>query len=52
MHVACAYWHLADINYFAVAGNFRAETVRINGGLVNYPARLAWRNVWRRELGA
>jgi putative chitinase len=50
LEVACAFWKLDGVNGFADAGNFREETVRINGGLTNYPLRLQWRAIWRREF--
>lgn len=49
--VACAFWQVDGVNQFAERGDFRGETLRINGGLVNYAARLAWRAVWRKAFG-
>lgn len=48
---ACAFWKNADLNPIADSGNFRLETLRINGGYTNLAARLQWRTIWRQELG-
>jgi putative chitinase len=47
---ACAFWQHAGLNKLADSGNFRAETLRVNGGLTNFAARQTWRKVWRTEL--
>ena len=46
-----AFWKLDRINPFADRGDFRGETLRLNGGYTNMAARLQWRAVWRRALG-
>lgn len=51
LEVACAYWKLAGVSAFANSGKFRGETLRVNGGLTNYPLRLQWRAIWRVEFG-
>ena len=51
LECSAAYWKLACLNNLADAGDFRGETVRANGGLVNYPARLAQRQLWRPMFG-
>lgn len=40
---ACAFWKNNNLNALSSVGNFRAETIRINGGLNGYATRLAWR---------
>ena len=50
LDVAAAFWKLANLNAFADKGDFRGETLRVNGGLTNYETRLAWRRVWRNEF--
>lgn len=49
---ACAFWKTANLNPISEAGNFRLETIRLNGGLINYLTREQWRVVWRQQLGA
>ena len=44
-------WKLAGVSAFANSGDFRGETLRVNGGLTNYPLRLQWRAIWRVEFG-
>ena len=51
LDVACAFWKSYGVNVFADRGDFRGETLRVNGGLTNYGTRLAWRTVWRKEFG-
>ena len=48
---ALAFWKNANLNPIADAGNFKLETLRLNGGYTNYNLRLAWRGIWRSELG-
>ena len=35
-----------DSYAFADRGDFRGKTLRVNGGLTNYPTRLQWRASW------
>ena len=49
--VALKFWLLDGINAFALSGNFRGETLRINGGYNGLVMRLAWRQIWRSEFG-
>lgn len=51
LECAAAFWKLDGVNIFADRGDFRGETIRINGGLINYPTRLQWRHRWRAALG-
>ena len=51
LEVGAAFWKLDRINPFADRGDFRGETLRLNGGYTNMAARLQWRSVWRRALG-
>jgi putative chitinase len=51
LDASCAYWRLACVNGLADKGDFRGETLRINGGLTNYALRLAWRKTWRPAFG-
>jgi len=51
LECAAAFWKLDGVNVFADKGDFRGETIRINGGLVNYPTRWQWRIRWRQALG-
>jgi len=48
---ACAFWRRAALTPLAESGNFRLETLRLNGGYTNLSTRLAWRAIWREELG-
>jgi len=48
---ACAFWKNAALNAAADSGNFRLETLRLNGGTINLATREAWRAIWREELG-
>jgi putative chitinase len=48
---ACAFWKRAGLSALAESGNFRLETLRLNGGYTNLATRLAWRAIWREELG-
>jgi len=51
LDVAVAYWKAAGAPALADSGNFRGETLRINGGLTNFQTRLDWRKIWRAEFG-
>ena len=51
LECACAYWKLAGVNGFADTGDFRGETLRVNGGLTNLALRQQWRAAWRPEFG-
>jgi putative chitinase len=51
LEVGAAFWKLDGIGAFADRGDFRGETLRLNGGYTNMPARLQWRAAWRRTLG-
>ena len=51
LECACAFWKLDDVNSFADRGDFRGETLRVNGGLINFPMRQHWRAVWRPVFG-
>lgn len=51
LEVACAFWKVDGISAFANSGNFRGETLRLNGGYTNMNLRLSWRAIWRREFG-
>jgi putative chitinase len=51
LECACAFWKNANLNPIADAGNFRLETLRLNGGYINLATREAWRAIWREELG-
>ena len=48
---SAAFWKIDGVNVFADKGDFRGETLRVNGGLINLQARMAWRGVWRQEFG-
>lgn len=49
---ACAFWSNDKLSPIADAGNFRLETLKLNGGYTNLSLRTAWRTIWREELGA
>jgi putative chitinase len=51
LECACALWKNAALSPIADAGNFRLETLRLNGGAINLATRVAWRAIWREELG-
>lgn len=51
LEVGAAFWKLDGINTFADRGDFRGETLRLNGGYTNYDLRLHWRAVCRKALG-
>lgn len=51
LECAAAFWKLDGVNPFADRGDFRGETLRVNGGLTNYPLRQHWRALWRPALG-
>ena len=51
LECSAAFWKLDGVNVFADSGNFIREVERVNGGLVNLPARLQWRAIWRHEFG-
>ena len=51
LECSAAFWKLDDVNTFADRGDFRGETLRVNGGLINFPMRVHWRAVWRQALG-
>jgi putative chitinase len=44
-----AFWRLNGLNVFAAQGNFREETLRINGGYTDLSTREAWRARWTQE---
>ena len=48
---AAAFWMVDGVNALATAGDFRGETARINGGLINFSTRLAQRALWRPMFG-
>lgn len=50
LECAAAFWKMDGISAFANIGNFRGETIRLNGGLTNYGLRLQWRALWQREI--
>jgi putative chitinase len=50
LEIGAAFWKLDGVNRFADLGDFRGETLRLNGGFTNMAARLQWRKVWRRAL--
>lgn len=52
LEIGAAFWKIDGINAFADVGDFRGETLRLNGGYTNYATRLHWRAVWRNALGA
>jgi len=52
LEFACSFWKRANLSPLADAGDFRLETLRLNGGYTNLSTRLAWRAIWREELGA
>jgi putative chitinase len=51
LECACAFWKLDNVNSFADRGDFRGETLRVNGGLINFPMRQHWRAIWRPVFG-
>jgi putative chitinase len=51
LECALAFWKLDGVSAFAEQGNFRGETLRINGSYNGLASRLAWRAIWRREFG-
>lgn len=51
LECSCAFWKLDNVNNFADSGDFRGETLRVNGGLINFPMRQHWRSVWRPVFG-
>jgi len=51
LEAGAAFWKIDGISAFANRGDFRGETLRLNGGYINMPARLQWRAVWRSALG-
>jgi putative chitinase len=51
LEVGAAFWKIDGINVYADRNDFRGETLRLNGGYTNYPARVAWRSTCRRALG-
>lgn len=50
LDAACAFWKHLGLNNLADSGSFRAETLRINGGVTGLAERRAWQSRWRREL--
>ena len=52
LEFACSFWLRAGLTPVANAGNFKLETLRLNGGYTNWSTREQWRAVWREELGA
>ena len=51
LECACAFWKQDGVNGFADRGDFRGETLRVNGGLINFPMRQHWRAIWRPVFG-
>lgn len=51
LEVGAAFWKIDGVNFFADKGDFRGETLRLNGGYTNMATRLSWRATFRRELG-
>jgi putative chitinase len=51
LECSSAFWRLDGVNLLADRGDFRGETVRVNGGLTNYPLRVHWRALWRPAFG-
>lgn len=51
LEFACAFWSRAKLSRLADANDFRLETLRLNGAYTNLTTRLAWRAIWREELG-
>lgn len=50
LECAAAWWKHAGLNKDADSGNFRAETLVLNGGYTNLALREQWRAIWRSEL--
>jgi putative chitinase len=50
LECAAAFWKHAGLNKDADSGNFRAETLVLNGGYTNLALREQWRAIWRSEL--
>jgi putative chitinase len=50
LEIGAAFWKLDGVNRFADRGDFRGETLRLNGGYTNMAARLQWRAIWRGAL--
>jgi putative chitinase len=44
-----AYWRMNGLNVYAAQGNFREETLRINGGYTDLSTREAWRARWTQD---
>jgi len=44
-----AFWRMNGLNAYAAAGNFREETLRINGGYTDLAARETWRARWTQD---
>jgi putative chitinase len=51
LECSAAFWKLDGVNGFADRGDFRGETLRVNGGLINFPTRQHWRAIWRPTFG-
>jgi putative chitinase len=51
LEVGAAFWKIDGISLYADRGDFRGETLRLNGGYTNMATRLQWRATWRRALG-
>jgi putative chitinase len=52
LECSAAFWKLDGVDSFADRGDFRGETLRVNGGLINFPMRQHWRAIWRPVFGA
>jgi putative chitinase len=51
LECSAAFWKLDGVGGFADRGDFRGETLRVNGGLINFPMRKHWRAIWRPVFG-
>jgi putative chitinase len=51
LECSAAFWKLDGVDVFADRGDFRGETLRVNGGLINFPTRQHWRAIWRPVFG-
>ena len=50
LEVGAAFWKIDGVNAFADKGDFRGETLRINGGYTNLAQRMQWRSIWRKAF--
>jgi putative chitinase len=49
LEAGAAFWRMSGLNAYADRGDFRGETLRINGGTTGLDQRQAWRARWQAE---